>query len=163
MISILTFPGVVIHEWAHKQWCQWLGVHVHRVQYFRLSNPAGFVLHEVPETYKQTFWISIGPLIVNSVIAVVVSYIASQTIPESPLQMVLYWIALSAGMHAFPSDQDMSHVSGASKQALRQGGSVLHYLAFPFVWLVWIVNKLRFFWADLFYAAGLVLLGSGLL
>lgn len=161
LISILTFPGVVIHEWAHKQWCQWLGVQVHKVQYFRLSSPAGFVLHDAPETYKQTFWISIGPLTLNSAIAVVVSYIASQTIAESPLQMMLYWIALSSGMHAFPSDHDMSNVSDASKQALREGGSILHYLSFPFVWLVWVANKLRFVWVDLFYAVGLVLLGSG--
>lgn len=59
LISLLTFPGVIIHEWAHKKFCEWLGILVHKVVYFRFGNPAGYVLHEPPKTYKQTFWISV--------------------------------------------------------------------------------------------------------
>ena len=34
--------------------------------YFRLGNPAGLVEHEEPQHFSHTFWISMGPLIINS-------------------------------------------------------------------------------------------------
>jgi hypothetical protein len=162
LISILTFPGVMIHEWAHKVFCERLGVKVHKVVYFQLKNPAGYVLHELPQTYKQTFWISVGPLIVNTIAAVVLSFLATQANSGGVLWAVFIWLAVSAGMHAFPSDHDMQHIALKSKESIKSGGSVLHYLAFPFVALVWIANKLRFFWFDAIYALALVALGGGL-
>lgn len=161
LISIITFPGVIVHEWAHKKFCDWLKVTVHKVVYFRFGNPAGYVQHEQPTKYNQIFWISIGPLIVNSVVTILFGVFASQTLPDSWLYGVLVWLALSVGMHSFPSDQDMTHISSASKAALKQDGSFLHYLAFPFVWLVWIANKLRFFWFDVIYAVLLISLVGG--
>ena len=161
LISALTFPGVIIHEWAHKFFCERMGVVVHKVKYFQLKNPAGYVMHEAPKTYAQTFWISIGPLIVNSLAAIILSLIATQTVSGGWFWLVLYWIAISAGMHSFPSDHDMKHVASASTEAIKKGGNILHYLAFPFVWLVWIANKLRFFWFDLIWAGILVSIGGG--
>lgn len=102
LISTLTFPGVIIHEWAHKKFCEWLSVSVHEIRYFRFGNPVGYVLHEEPKTYKQTFWISVGPLIINSVLAILFSFIASQVIPESFFYYLLFWIAISSGMRLFP-------------------------------------------------------------
>ena len=162
LISLVTFPGVIIHEWAHKKFCDWLNVPVHKVVYFRLGNPAGFVEHENPTTYKQTFWISVGPLVVNSLATIILSVIASQIIPDGWLYVVLIWLAFSIGMHSFPSDHDMQQVSSASKLALKRGGSFLHYLSFPFVTLIWIANKLRFFWFDAIYAFILITIGGGL-
>ncbi|MCL5775113.1 MAG: metalloprotease family protein [Patescibacteria group bacterium] len=160
LISILTFPGVIIHEWAHKKYCDWTGVRVHQVVYFRVGNPAGFVLHEQPKLYSQVFWISTGPLIINSFLAIVISFLATQAQPESILYYVLYWIAISAGMHAFPSDQDTKYVLEASKYALKNGGSFFHYLAYPFFGLIWLANKLRIIWFDFWYAAALVAFGG---
>lgn len=160
VISILTFPGIIIHEWAHKKFCEWFGVPVRAVKYFRIGNPAGYVLHDNPANYKQTFWVSVGPLIVNSITAITLSMVASQSVKESALWNVLIWVAISIGMHSFPSDQDMKFIANASKEKLKQGGSVFYYLAFPFVALIWIANKLRFFWFDLIYALLLVSLGG---
>lgn len=162
IISLFTFPGVIVHEWAHKKLCEWFGVPVRAVKYFRIGNPAGYVFHDIPTKYKQIFWISIGPLIINSITAVSLSFVATQTIKQSFLWDFLIWIAFSIGMHSFPSDHDMKHILAASKSELKRGGTMLHYLAFPFVALVWISNKLRFFWFDLIYASFLVGLGGGL-
>ena len=63
-------------------------------------------------------------------------------------------------MHAFPSNHDMKYILEASRTELRRGGSILYYLAFPFVGLVWLANKLRFIWFDFWYALFLVFLGS---
>ncbi|HOX61207.1 MAG TPA: metalloprotease family protein [Candidatus Magasanikbacteria bacterium] len=160
LISLLTFPGVIIHEWAHKKFCDWTGVTVHKVVYFRFGNPAGYVMHEKPEKYKQIFWISIGPLIINSVLAIFLGYFAILTQPESLLYYLIFWVAISSGMHAFPSDHDAKNIFNESKNLLKNGGSNLHYLAYPFYSLIWIANKLRFIWFDLWYAIALVSLGG---
>ena len=161
LISMITFPGIMIHEWAHKKFCDWNDVVVHQVVYFRFGNPAGFVVHDEPKNYKQTLFISAGPLIINSIIAILLSFLASQTIPESFLYYIFLWIAISAGMHAFPSDHDGKNVLLASKESIKNGGTTLHYLAYPFYWMLWTANVLRFFWFDLLYAALLVYLGGG--
>lgn len=162
LISIVTFPGTIIHEWAHKKFCEWLDVPIHKVVYFRIGNPAGYVLHEQPQTYQQTFWISVGPLLINSAMAVILGFFSSQCVVESGLWYLLLWAGFSVGMHAFPSDHDMEHVSIASKNAIKRGGAFWHYLAIPFAWLIWFANKLRFFWFDAIYAFYLVSIGSGL-
>lgn len=162
LISMFTFPGVILHEWAHEFFCKRLGVAVHEVKYFQLGKKvAGYVKHEIPTTYKQTFWISIGPLLVNSLAAIAISFVASQTVSGGWLWCVLFWLAISAGMHSFPSDHDMSHIASASKSAIDNGGSFLHYLAFPFVWLVKIANVLRVIWFDAIWAILLISIGGG--
>ncbi len=162
LIFLLTFPGVIMHEMSHKKFCDWLGVRVQKVVYFKFGNPAGFVLHEAPSTYRQIFWISIGPLILSSIFTVLVSFIAFHWFVPEWSQLVLLWIAFSIGFQSFPSNHDMRHISGASRSALGQGGSFLHYLAFPFVWLIKIANTTCFFWFNIVYALLLILLGSGL-
>ncbi len=162
LISILTFPGVIIHEWGHKKFCEWLKVPVYEVVYFRFGNPAGYVLHEETVNYKQTFWVSIGPLIINSLFAIMFSFVASIMQPDSFFIIILLWVAISVGTHSFPSNHDMKHIFEASKKELKDGGSLWHYLAFPLVGLIYIANLLRFFWFDLWYALGLVILGGGL-
>lgn len=54
LISALTFPGVILHEWAHKLFCKRLGVKVLEVKYFQIGKKvAGYVVHE-PPYYLQT-------------------------------------------------------------------------------------------------------------
>lgn len=160
LIALLTFPGVVIHEWAHKKYCDWTGVRVIQVVYFRVGNPAGYVTHEQPRKYDQIFWISVGPLIINSLIAIILGYLGSQTQPESLLYYLIMWIAISTGMHAFPSDQDSQYFFNESKTILKNGGSFIHYLAYPLYGLIWVANKLRFLWFDFWYAIALVSFGG---
>jgi hypothetical protein len=161
LISIITFPGIIIHEWAHKLFCNLTGVRVDRVVYFQFTNPAGFVSHEKPIKFNQIFWISTGPLVINSLLTIIFSYFASQTVTESFLYYLLFWLAGSVGMHAFPSDHDARNVFDESKLVLKNGGSKLHYLAYPFFILIWLANKLRFFWFDLWYALALIGLVTG--
>jgi hypothetical protein len=171
LVSLLTFPGVILHEWAHKKFCDLAKVKVQDVVYFNLdfigeNESAGYVIHERPTTYKQIFLISVGPLIINSLATILLGYlfqILGFNTPEtqnSLLAIILAWLALSVGMHAFPSDEDMKNILEASKVELAKGGSKLHYLAFPFVWLVSLANKLRAIWFDAIYAGLLMMLGT---
>ncbi len=161
LISALTFPGIIVHEWAHKKFCDWTGVSVSKVVYFKFGNPAGYVLHEEPSTYKQTFWISVGPLIINSVLTILIGIFLTQADSGSGMYFLLFWLGLSIGMHSFPSDHDMTHISAKSKEALKSDGSALHYLSYPFTWMIWIANKLRIFWFDAIYAFILLFLFAG--
>jgi hypothetical protein len=173
LVSLLTFPGVIFHEWAHKKFCDLAKIKVQEVVYFNLdcigrNEPAGYVIHERPTTYKQIFLISVGPLIINSLATILLGYlfqILGFNTPEtqnSLLAIILAWLTLSVGMHAFPSDEDMKHILESSKIELTKGGSKLHYLAFPFVWLISLANKLRAIWFDAIYAGLLMMLGISL-
>lgn len=163
LISLLTFPGIIIHEWSHKKFCEWTGVLVREVVYFRFrGNPAGYVRHEEPKKYWQTFWISVGPLVINSLSAILLSVIALLFQSTPILFFVLIWISISAGMNSFPSNHDMKNIWDSSKNEINKSGNVLHYLAFVFVAIIWIANALRFFWFDLIYTGLLTALGSNI-
>ena len=158
LISIITFPGVILHEFAHKFFCDRFGVKVHEVSYFNTSG-GGHVIHERTDDFKAIFWISTGPLIINSIATVTLAAIAGSMASEDGMFFLLMWLALSFGAHSFPSNQDASNVLDASKQILKGGGNFIHYLSFPFVWLIAIANLLRFFWIDFIWAIALILLG----
>ena len=52
LISILTFPGVIVHEAAHAFFCRKFEAPILEVKYFRFGNPAGYVIHGDPENFK---------------------------------------------------------------------------------------------------------------
>ena len=162
LTSFVTFPGAMFHEWAHKVFCELSGVRVLKVVYFRFGNPLGFVSHEEPRHYFQNFWISVGPLVINSLLAVLLTSFALRLSDNPRVFFLLLWLAVSAGMHAFPSNHDVRHISAASKTALQSGGSWLHYLSFPLVRLMVLANALKFFWFDFVYTMLLVAVAIGL-
>ena len=43
VISIITFPGVIVHELAHQLFCRWCKVPVYEVKYFQCKNPLYFI------------------------------------------------------------------------------------------------------------------------
>ncbi|MCF7833893.1 MAG: metalloprotease family protein [Candidatus Pacebacteria bacterium] len=153
IISLITFPGVMMHEWAHKKFCNWTGVYVQKVAYFRFGETAGYVEHNTPDTYTQTFWIATGPLLINTLFTYGLAIISSHFEPLSTPHLIFLWLALSIGMHAFPSNHDMSHISSHT--------SILRYFALPLVWIIKTANHLRIFWIDAIYAILIISLGGG--
>src|ERR1700684_4468 len=77
LIALVTFPGVIVHEFAHQLFCRLLRVPVFKVCYIRVGNPAGYVLHEAPkERWKQVL-IGTGPLFVNSILGFLIAFPAA--------------------------------------------------------------------------------------
>jgi len=158
LIALATFPGVIIHEAAHRFFCDIAKVPVYEVSYFRIGDPAGYVIHGPTKGLKDTFLISIGPIIVNSLLCMIltlpVTYpmiiLGAQQV--DPILYVIAWAGVSIGMHAFPSDQDMNIFQQEVKKAKK---TLLYYLALPFTLLVKLANLLRVVWFDLFYAIAL--------
>lgn len=156
LISLVTFPGVIVHEIAHRFFCDLAKVPVYEVKYFRLGNPAGYVIHSRTNDLRQNFLISIGPLIVNTILCALIAFPAVFPLfilnaeEYSGIFIVLLWIAFSIGMHAFPSNEDIQNYITAVKEAKNK--SFLYAISWVFGLIVRIANLLRFFWFDAIYA-----------
>ncbi len=113
LIRIASIPGVVVHEFAHKQACDLVGVPVVDVVYFRFGDPAGYVRHAQPERYRESVVVSVAPFLVNTIVALV-AFLSLATLVETSggirgassrqiaAVLVLGWLGLTIGMHAFP-------------------------------------------------------------
>jgi len=111
--SLLTFPGVVVHEFAHAWACRRLGIRVVKVCYLRLGNPLGYVLHEQPTYAIQHIMVAVAPFFVSTLAALAVSLLAS-LLAASPWAaefrdlavLAGAWLSFSIALHAFPSNGD---------------------------------------------------------
>ena len=154
LIAILTFPGVIVHEAGHRLFCSLAGVRVYKTCYFRLGNPAGYVIHGPVHSYGAGFLICVAPFIVNTAVALLIFSIASN-VYSSAVAFPLYWLGISIGMHAFPSSGDADNLWRYSKAVWRH--NPLAVLGFPAVILIKIAAVLSIIWFDLFYAIALLL------
>jgi hypothetical protein len=154
IISLLTFPGVIVHEAAHQLFCRITRLAVFDVCYFRWGNPAGYVVHETTPDFYKSFLVSMGPFFVNSVLCVIFCSAAFIPIWEldvfDPLAYFFYWLGLSIGMHAFPSTHDLKAMWGQMPAAARQLNP-LAILSYPLVAILYVLNFARVIWADLGY------------
>ncbi|HLE07891.1 MAG TPA: metalloprotease family protein [archaeon] len=150
IISILTFPGVIFHEWGHKFFCDRTGVKVSEVKYFRFGNPAGYVLHEPATTFKQSFFITVGPFITGTVFTLIF-FLLSRIFRNSPIEMLLIWLGGSIAMNCFPSGHDAKALWLETGRHAKTNSLAL--IGYPFAAIIWIADKLRIIWFDLIYAA----------
>ncbi|NBK92694.1 DUF3267 domain-containing protein [bacterium 1XD21-13] len=167
LISLITFPGVVIHELAHQIFCMLCGLEVYEVKYFQMSNPNGYVIHESTDRPLKVFLTCMGPFFINSVLGMVILLPASIELMifreyTNPLNLLLGWLGFSILMHAFPSRGD------AKVMILRiikdpDVSLVWKVIAAPFVGLIYICSIGSIFWLDLLYAAALAMLVPWLL
>jgi hypothetical protein len=148
--SILTFPGVVMHELGHKLFCDWTGTRVIKVRYFRFGNPPGYVIHEHAKNLRSAFLIAIGPLLFNTFVCSGITLLAWVTERDSILFFVLLWVGISSGMRAFPSNADAT--SFLKEVGESRGISFFYFIAFLFASLLRLANLLRYLWFDLWYA-----------
>jgi hypothetical protein len=154
LIGLITFPGVIIHEIAHRFFCDLTGTPVYEVRYFEpFEDPAGYVIHGEATSLRAAFFISMGPLIVNTLVCMVfcLPYAMASHLGADPTSSatLLGWVGLSAGVHAFPSNQD---ASSFSEHVQRNNSDWLYYALWPFRILIFLANLLRIVWFDAIYA-----------
>jgi len=157
LIAILTFPGIIVHEWAHKFFCDRANVPVYKTCYFRLGNPAGFVIHGSVDSYGKAFLIDIAPFVINTSIAFLIFLVAVNASPGIAAYL-LYWLGISIAMHSFPSSGDADNLWGYSKIAWKSNPLALS--GFPIVGLIKLAKMLSAIWFDLLYAIALLLLAA---
>jgi len=151
LISIATFPGVIVHEIAHQFFCRLTGTAVLDVCYFRVGNPAGYVVHDRPSTPGKHLLISIAPFFLNSLVGALIaapSAISSFTFGDVDLlDGLLIWLGVSIAMHSFPSTGDARSLWGA----LARETWWLKVMIAPVVLVIFLGAILSFIWVDVLY------------
>ena len=162
LIALVTFPGVIVHEAAHMFFCKLRHVAVFDMCFFRIGNPSGYIVHEEIDNFTTAFLVSVGPLIVNSLLCIVICFPAFMPVRmfhiDHMLSYALLWLGVSIGMHAFPSNHDAMCLFHHAKKAAA-ALNPLALLSFPLVVLIMAANALSVVWADYFYG---LFLGLGL-
>ena len=162
LITVITFPGVIIHELAHQFFCYLCGIKVYEVKYFQLKNPCGYVIHETSDHPGKIFLTSMGPFFVNTLLGLLIMLPASIEIIafqefKNILIIILAWLGFSILMHAFPSTGD-ANVMVAHILKNERVGIIPKILSAPFILLVYIGAIGSFFWLDAIYAAAVSML-----
>jgi hypothetical protein len=155
IIAIITFPGIIIHELAHKLLCDFAGVPVYKVRYFRLGNPPGYVIHGPVSGYWQALLINTAPFTINTLIALIMFALVIK-VTEGAATYILCWLGISIAMHSFPSNEDADGLWNYSKKAVWRNPLAL--IGFPIVGLIKLARVLSIIWFDLIYAIALLVL-----
>ncbi len=154
-LTILTFPGVIVHELAHVLACLSTGTRVIKVRLFRLGNPAGYVMHEKPFGAWKTILIGTGPFFVNTVAGFLIALSASLlrdggTSTAVAMHVVLIWLAISLAVHSFPSTGDARSIWGTVRD--RTCPVPVKIAAVPVAGFIYLGALGSMFWLDLVYA-----------
>ncbi len=123
LISFITFPGVILHEISHRFFCDINDVPVYSVSYFiPFSEVAGCVMHEPTASMKKSLLISMGPLIINSLVCILLTFpygtklvLGTDFVPHDSewieyINYFVIWLGFSAGFQAIPSNRDIDNV-----------------------------------------------------
>lgn len=157
LISIITFPGVIVHEIAHQLFCRICRVAVLDVCYLRLGNPAGYVVHEHPKSSYQHILIGIGPFILNTIIGALIALPAAIPILNfgnkfgsgNLVDYFLIWVGISIAMHSFPSIGDAQSLWNVVKE--KETPLLAKVFIAPIVLLIYIGAAGSVAWLDFFY------------
>lgn len=158
VFDVVTFPGTVVHEWAHKTMAEYCGAEVTDVTYFQFQRRKGQVRFK-PETFTQKVGISTAPLLVNTVVAIGIAGLGTALGKRlGPLGLVVaYWLAFSVGTGALPSHTDIDNIWEPILSGWRQRPSWL--LAVPLVIVLRCVRILKAAYFEAIYGALLVTVG----
>lgn len=163
LISIVTFPGVIMHEFAHRLFCDITRVPVYAVCYFRVDKTAGYVIHAPTKSIIKSFLITCGPFIINTILCAMllafpmVSYQFGKP-GHYILTNVLGWLGFSVGSHAIPSKMDVDNFIEALDNS-----TIWFLFRMPFYlfsYMLVVFNALSVVWFDFIFAYGLGLLGT---
>jgi len=162
LISIVTFPGVIVHELAHQLFCRICNVAVIEVCYFQPKNPAGYVRHEIPKKASQHILIGIGPFIVNTIVGSLISMPAAIQILKfkdysNPFYLFLAWLGISIIMHSFPSIVDAKGIWHSVMK--KETNFFLKIIGVPLTGVLFLCSLGSFAWLDLIFgfAAAMVI------
>jgi hypothetical protein len=159
LISLVTFPGVIVHELAHQFFCRFFKVPVFKVVYYQFENPAGYVLHERVNNKFHGIMISVGPFIVNTLVGALIALPASLPVfkfhTAGLFDYLLIYLGVSIAMHAFPSRGDADSIWESMKEeSTPMWAKVIGY---PIVGLIYLGSLGSFFWLDLAYGIAIAI------
>lgn len=143
---LLLAPGVVVHEVSHLLACLVLGVRVQEFVPFRFGNPAGYVTHAVPRSYTKRIFISVAPLLVNTLVAIGAFWWSTQvSLFAFPFVVYLGVVVL---LTSLPSAVDARSLLPHSRVGYVHP---LFVLTVPVIGLLLLVNRLKRYRFDVAY------------
>lgn len=133
LFDVLTFPGVVVHEWATKLFCRLTRVSIFGISYLRPDNPPGYVVHEPPRSQIDRMLIIVGPFVLNTVLGLFIATPGAIPLFQFGggfiIEYLLIWLGFSLAMHAFPTDSETTNfrqvTPGAPETVLAKLGTSL--------------------------------------
>jgi hypothetical protein len=149
LLDLFFMPGIISHEFGHRIFCDIFGVRVQKVRYFSFTNPPGFVIHEHPKNFLQTFFITVGPLIFNTLLAVLFGIFSLQ------YHFAFAWLSISVAAQSFPSSGDAKSLWKETKNHMRR--NFLAIVGFPISGLIQLINLIRSWWFDIIYGVAFYL------
>ena len=152
IISFLTFPGIIAHEFGHELFCNIVGVRVRKVCYFRWGNPAGYVVHDQSIYFYQAFFIACGPYLSGTILSFLF-FVLSMRGNILSMKIIWLWLGISVAFNCLPSTGDAKTLWQENWNHIRH--NILSVVWLPFTIIVWLLSKLNSFWFGFLYA-GLV-------
>jgi hypothetical protein len=162
-LRLALLPGIVLHELAHYYFCRLAGAQVHEVRFFSFGYPAGYVIHTAPKRFRAHCAIAMGPLLVNSIVAVALFFGAAVTWRELAQLPALDWgpgvvrlaiagwLGLVVALQALPSDGDAVSLWQVARWH-QKNGNPFALLSFPLALLIRFTNWMRIVWVDWLFA-----------
>ncbi len=157
LINMVSFPGVIAHEIAHHLFCDIAQVSVRKVVYYQVFSPYGYVDHMEAPDLKSSFLITVGPFMVASLLCAALTFPTFSMLSLkdyggalSGPPLILFWLGISVGMHAFPGKEELAKFA---KQIKTGGGSPPLYLLSRALQIFFVLAKFgSFLWFDAIYA-----------
>lgn len=167
IISIITFPGVIVHELAHQIFCYLMKIPVYEVKYFQFKNPSGYVIHERTDKPLKSFLISVGPFLINTILGIIImSSVSIELLGfedlDNILSLFLGWIGISILMHAFPSVADGKGLVDSILKN-KEVNILIKIITAPVIGLIYLGALGSAIWLDLIYAIGVSMVLPGIL
>lgn len=179
LISIATFPGIIIHEVAHLYFCRQVGLEVFDYSLFRLGSPMGYVIHEPPVRLRDKLLITVAPVFINSVgaflfaltfasLALFAAFFGGLVGANDAASMIALtwtncigtWLAVSLGAHAFPSIGDAQSFWRQVRD--RRHGLLGWIIGLSIAAFILLGSIASFFWLDILFGYAIALLAKNL-
>ena len=168
LLSYMTFPGIIAHEFAHAWACRRLGIRVEQVCYLRIGNPLGYVRHERPTSPFQQAMVTVAPFFLSTLLAMTLSFCAcllakSRLPPETRDMATLLtaWCSFSIALHAFPSSGDADALR--DEIGSPDVGFTARIMLIPLVAIIRLARLGTRLWLDILFALAIVALPPALL
>lgn len=166
ILRLILAPGIILHELAHKEVAEDLGLRIQEVCYFQLKDdPPGYVTHETPRTYGKMLAVSGAPFLFNTLASFALFtgfsyYLLKNGQPESSEAVAklgaVVWMGITTGSQAFPSATDINNIWQASKDSMFSIGALL---GVPIITVMYVLDRTRKFRSNYLYTGGLGFIG----
>lgn len=173
LIALLTFPGIILHEFAHRLACNIVGVKVLKTCYFQLKNPSGYVVHKPVKTIFESFLITIAPIIVCYGCASLI-ILFTNNLASGFLWWFGMWVAFSFAMNALSSNEDINNLwaylrkdkflvehEGKYYEVSFPSPLAWRIIIYPFSSVIKLLNALKPLWADVIISILLIIVLIG--